>query len=175
MKIFLFALLFPCFLHAQKPIPRLEGDSLYTSSGFVMYKGQTLHCLNGSGKNDKFQYLDDFWRRGFNFTGASLTIKRFSGFKVSSLGNGFVWVDVDYVSRKGHKNEGVVRIAFDLAQQPLNDRPPEFEIPEQYKHYRNRQTGSTADEIKKLKDLLDSGAITKDEYDIAKKKILEKQ
>lgn len=36
-------------------------------------------------------------------------------------------------------------------------------------------TLSLADEIKKLKDLLDSGAITQDEFDIAKKKLLEKQ
>jgi hypothetical protein len=33
---------------------------------------------------------------------------------------------------------------------------------------------SKADEIKKLKDLLDSGAITKDEFDVEKKKILDK-
>jgi len=32
--------------------------------------------------------------------------------------------------------------------------------------------GSVADEIKKLKDLLDSGAITKSEYDAQKKKLL---
>lgn len=36
-------------------------------------------------------------------------------------------------------------------------------------------TVSLADEIKKLKDLLDSGAITQEEFDIAKKKLLEKQ
>lgn len=33
-------------------------------------------------------------------------------------------------------------------------------------------TGSVADEIKKLKGLLDSGAITKEEYDAQKKKLL---
>jgi hypothetical protein len=32
---------------------------------------------------------------------------------------------------------------------------------------------STADELKKWKDLLDSGAITKEEYEVKKKKILE--
>ncbi len=32
--------------------------------------------------------------------------------------------------------------------------------------------GSVADEIKKLKGLLDSGAITKEEYDAQKKKLL---
>lgn len=33
---------------------------------------------------------------------------------------------------------------------------------------------SSADELKKLKDLFDSGALTKEEYDAAKKKILDK-
>lgn len=35
-------------------------------------------------------------------------------------------------------------------------------------------TTSLADELKKLKDLLDAGALTQEEYDAAKKKLLEK-
>lgn len=35
-------------------------------------------------------------------------------------------------------------------------------------------TPSSADELKKLKDLYDSGTLTKDEYDAAKKKVLDK-
>lgn len=37
----------------------------------------------------------------------------------------------------------------------------------------NGSNSSLADELKKLKDLFDAGAITKEEYDAAKKKLLE--
>ena len=43
------------------------------------------------------------------------------------------------------------------------------------KPLQNNSTYSAADELKKWKDLLDSGAITKEEYEAQKKKILERQ
>ena len=54
-KLLLFILLSPTLLIAQKLVPRFENDTLYTTSGYNFYKGQTLTFAVGTGKKGKFK------------------------------------------------------------------------------------------------------------------------
>lgn len=166
-------LLFPIAVFAQKFVPRLEGDTLYTRSGFKMYIGQQIHLSRGSDKDGGFRYVVNSNAARMPLTGTTITIEKFKSFKISALGNGFVWVKVKSVLKDGSESGGSLRIAFDLAIRPLNGGPSEMDVPEEFRKY-DLHPGSVADEIKKLKELLDERAITQEEFDIQKKKLLGK-
>ena len=50
-KLLMILLLCPLLLTAQNILPRFENDTLYTSSGYKIYKGLTLQFGNGTGEN----------------------------------------------------------------------------------------------------------------------------
>src|SRR5689334_21656530 len=68
-------------------------------------------------------------------------------------------------------NESLIRYEIDVDNAISTG---ELAVPETHKPKKNESTStaSLADELKKLKDLYDSGASTKEEYDAAKKKVL---
>ncbi|MBK9484671.1 MAG: hypothetical protein IPO01_05515 [Chitinophagaceae bacterium] len=50
-------LLCPLISMAQKPGSRFENDTLYTSSGYKIYKGQIIQLASGTGENSKFRFI----------------------------------------------------------------------------------------------------------------------
>lgn len=57
-KLLLTLLLFPLLSTAQKTVPRFDNDTLYTTSGFKIYKGQTLRFGKGSYKNRYYRFIN---------------------------------------------------------------------------------------------------------------------
>ena len=56
-KLILILLFYPLFAFAQNNTPRFDKDTLYTSGGYKIYKGQTLHIAAGTSAAGYFNYI----------------------------------------------------------------------------------------------------------------------
>ncbi len=174
MKTLLTALLFlPLLSVAQKPIPRYQNDTLYTSSGYKIYKGLTLHFGSPTGTRGNFRYVNiKSDTKVAALVNNFIVVKKMKNFGISVLGNAYIEIFGSIIFKDGSKGYVDLHIAFDRAIENSLDLPSEIVVPDEY---RNRPTASIADEIKKLKNLYEDGIITKEQYEDQKKKLLEKQ
>jgi hypothetical protein len=204
------------------------GDTLYTTSGFKFYYGQTLKIGSGSGEKGYFKNIievnpnntDLFYTgsdpkgidskiltgnasSGFNVQVKNSDFDRSSVMQPKSANKTFVVVNL---KRDGNKKTGYSY--FPIIAEPIDrfeskrstgalgsDRyivqyesalnSGELIYPGKTGKNSNAQTvevkitqekptSSLADELKKLKELLDSGVLSKEEFEEAKKKLLSK-
>lgn len=151
---------------------KLSGDTLSLKNGAKFYVGQKMKIGFGAGANKNFEFiylspwsiagpqkLGSAWAnhemliKSFKFEGTKKTGKSF----YIVLGGGNLspyWCEIASAMETG-----------EVVVAGVNDRQT-LAGP--------AATTSPADELKKLKDLYDSGALTKDEYDSAKKKVIAK-
>ncbi|MEP7165029.1 MAG: SHOCT domain-containing protein [Ferruginibacter sp.] len=170
-KIFFALLITPLFTAAQKHVPRFENDTLYTTGGYKIYKGQVLQFGKGTGKNGKFRFINiksDISSR--SLTDNSIVVKQISHFGVSALGNGYILVEGSVIFKDGSKGYVVLHMAFDKAIGDSPDQPGELIAPAQF---RIKKNDSVADEINKLNKLYQDSIISKEEFESQKKKLLE--
>jgi hypothetical protein len=174
MKQLLAALLFcPLLSVAQQQLPRFENDTLYTSSGYKIYKGITLHFGKPTGNRGNFRYINiKSETKIASLINNSIVVKKMKNFGISVLGNGYIEIYGNVIFKDGSKGYVDIHMAFDRAIENSLDLPSELIVPDEY---RNRPTASIADEIKKLNELYTDGIITKEQFEEQKKKLLEKQ
>ncbi len=169
-KIIFILLLSPVIIIAQK-LPRFETDTLYTSGGYKIYKGQTLTFAEGSGKNGNFRYAKI---KGNDAPGIlankSVVVEDVSDFKISGLGNAFIRIHGELIKNNGERKQIIFYLAFDKAIEGVQGMAPELIVSEEFK---NKSQKSTADEIAKLYKLYQDGVISKEEFEMQKKKLLE--
>jgi hypothetical protein len=169
-KIIFILLLSPLIIIAQK-LPRFENDTLYTSGGYKIYKGQTLSFAEGSGKNGNFRYAK---LKGNDtpgtFANKSVVVEEVSDFKISGLNNAFIRIHGELIRNNGERKRIIFYLAFDKAIEGVQGMAPELIVPEEFK---NKSQKSAADEIAKLYKLYQDGAISKEEFEIKKMKLLE--
>jgi hypothetical protein len=174
MKIILSVLLlYPLYACTQNTAPRFENDTLYTSSGYKIYKGQTIQFGKPTGNNGKFRYVNI--KNGTTsayLTNNTIVIKKMKNFGISALGNGYIEIFGGILYKDGTKGLVDLHIAFDRAIENSLNLPSELIVPDEY---RNRSTASVADEINKLNKLYNDRIITKEEFEAQKKKLMEKQ
>lgn len=183
--------------------PRFENDTLYTSAGYKIYKGQTLHLANGSSDAGYFRFI----RFHSNMSRNDTYILQNSSFLVSKLKGSRNSIENDQSIRLSgivtysNKTKAEVELILDFekAIESVGSLAPELTIPEEFRNRRvqtvtvepKKQTVAeepkkqdatadikkllVADEIKKLFDLYKAGALTKEEYEAQKKKLLERQ
>ena len=174
MKIYLITfLLLPFLTIAQRPLPYLEGDTLYTSCGFKIYKGQTLQIAKGTGNHGDFRFVYDAWNiESHPLTNATFTIKEFRDYKVSGLGNVYVWMKVHVVFPGGSTANGQLKMNVDKAIQPFAGLPSEIIIPKEFQQ--KLPAGNITEELEKLMKMYQDSLLTKEEFEAAKKKLLNK-
>jgi hypothetical protein len=144
----------------------MEVDSVVTKQGWVIHLGDTVRL--GSGKKDDgtFKSVKGIgWMDDKNNTGHQ------------SLANGTYYVyqvlnDGTFLIRRkniyGVGNDKL-RVYYEQAIEF-----EELEIPDRYKKKETATNAtSRADELTKLKKLLDDGVLTKEEFEAEKKKLLE--
>ncbi len=191
---FLFTLLLcPLLSTAQKMLPRFENDTLYISGGYKIYKGQILHLANGTSAAGYFRYIKFHSSMIKNNTyilqNSTILVSKLKGYKNSGADiNIRILGTVTY--KDGKKEEADIIIEFERAIESFAGQPGELTVPEEFKIKRTetvtaemkKQTTPDdikkiliADEIKKLFDLYKAGALTKEEYEALKKKLLEQQ
>jgi hypothetical protein len=173
MKCILFLLLWmPAISIAQTPPhSRYVNDTLYTTSGFKIYKGQTLYFGKGTGRDGKFKYINiKSETPPTSLANNSIVVKKLKNYGVSILGNGYIEIIGHIVYKDGSKGSVDIHMAFDRAIEDALDIPSELIVPDEY---RNKKRPSVADEIEKLDKLYKKGTITKEEFEAEKKKLLE--
>jgi hypothetical protein len=189
MKIPLAILLFPLICNAQEQATVLRDTiikkdmALILSNDSIIQIGTAIKCGRGTLPNGDFKYIhtsSSSWAAMMSASQADPTAgiqpigRRYSG----------LFLTVKSVKQLGSKKRGYkyilkvgggnivnyeVEIEDALAAGEIIER-----VPPSVTTLTTTPAADGVDELKKLKDLYDSGALTKDEYDSAKKKILAK-
>lgn len=204
MKKLLFILLLSPVLSSAQNLPRFENDTLTTSGGYTIYKGQTLQFTTGTSAAGYFSFVKFHQNMAKNNTytlqNGSMLVKGLKAFKYSSADNSSIRITGTITYKDGKKEEADILVNFERATEDYDGKPSELNIAEQFKRapgqtIARQETKKTpaviepqkqnvpddlrkilvADEIKKLFDLYKAGALTKEEYEAQKKKLLERQ
>lgn len=156
---------------AQKPTPRIENDTLFTKSGYNLYPGLMISFGKGSsnGGNFRFVYIEDGSGAVLKPEYGPFKVIKIEELKVSNLYNIYAKMIIEG-SKPGATKLLQKKLILNLkAMEDAEGKPSEMIVPEEFK-----KNGSVADEISKLFQLYKDGAITKDEYELEKKKLLAK-
>ena len=202
-KIFFILLLSPLLSSAQFVQPRFEKDTLYTSGGYNIYKGQTLQLANGTSSDGYFRFIK--FHPGLSRTdtyilqNSSILVSKVRNFKISGADHYSIRISGTITYKNGTKAETDLIIDFEKAIENKDGLPGELIVAQEFKQRRmqpvtaeikNQEAPATekkqpvpddlrkllvADEIKKLFDLYKAGALTKEEYEAQKKKLLDRQ
>lgn len=203
-SLFIFFLC-PLFSVAQDLQPRFEKDTLYTSGGYKIYDGQVLQLAKGTSAAGYFKYIKFRMYRTdtYNLQNSSIKVTKLRGFKNQGQDNYSIKLLGKVTYNEGKQED--VDIVLDFEDAINSDElkvPEEFkkQITQTKKDEPKNQAASTeiknqavpaeikkqdtsgdikklmvADEIKKLFELYKEGALTKEEYEAQKKKLLERQ
>ncbi|HTE30693.1 MAG TPA: SHOCT domain-containing protein [Chryseolinea sp.] len=163
----------------------IKSDVYITSLGWVLKEGTDVKLGRGSMPDKTFAFITE--------TPSLLTYNQYTDYDKHKLQHSYNGREakLGQLSVAGSKKMGffiVVKIKVGQLSRYMMDienaiEAGELEIPAQYKIAVKapeptvivKNEVSVADELTKLKKLLDDGVLTKDEYDSQKKKLLEKQ
>lgn len=205
MKKIIIAFLFcPLFSTAQNNLPRFNNDTLYTSGGYKIYKGQTLQFAGGTSAAGYFKYLKFHSNMARTDTyilqNSTVLVDKVKNFKISGNDNYNIRISGTATLKDGKKMPVDFTMDFEKAATSYDGLLAELALPAENKPVHTTVTATTnnpaapaetpsakptapadirkimvADEIKKLFDLYKAGALTKEEYESQKKKLLERQ
>ncbi len=199
-KLVIILLLSPLFSVAQKDLPRFENDTLFTTCGYPIYKGQILQLANGNSvagyfNNIKF-HVNQAKTNTYSLQNSTVLVKNLKNYKYIGPDNNNIRIIGTVSYPDGKKEEVDLMINFERAVESYNGLAAELTVPEAFKTKQttfvpaeiNKQPipvdsknqslpvdlkkQMVADEIKKLYDLYKAGALTKEEFEAQKKKLL---
>ena len=202
-KILFLLLLSPLFSTAQINLPWFQNDTLTTTGGYKIYKGQILQFATGSLSAGYFSFIKFHQNMAKNNTytlqNGTMLVKSLKGYKYSGPDNNSIRIAGTITYKDGKKEEADILMNFERATEDYDGQLSELNVPEQFKRKPGQTTVKAeakqpaavepkkqtapddlrkilvADEIKKLFDLYQAGALTKEEYEAQKKKLLERQ
>lgn len=202
-KLLITLLLSPVLSAAQNNGPRFENDTLYTSGGYKIYKGQTLHLASGTLDAGYFAFIKFHPNLAKNNTyslqNSTIVVGKLKNYKYSGPDNNSIRITGMLTYKDGKQEETDIVMNFEKATQDNNGQAAELTVPEAFKgkpvvivkeEVKKQVTPvetkkqeapddlrklMVADEIKKLFDLYKAGALTKEEYEAQKKKLLDRQ
>jgi hypothetical protein len=135
----------------------------------------------------------------YTLQNGTMLVKSLKTYKYSGADNNSIRIAGTVTYKDGKKEEADILLNFEKATEDYDGQLSELNIPEQYKRLPGQATVKAetkqpvtvdpkkqtapddlrkllvADEIKKLYDLYKAGALTKEEYEAQKKKLLERQ
>lgn len=174
------------YSQSDSSVTRLENDTLYTKSGFKITENQQLKIGTGTMPDGDFKYIRIAATSLFQYTGNDRSaVNSANSLYASSRGLQYKVVRID---KYGNKKRGfvyypIINVGATRYQVDIDNAiaAGEIDVPDEFKPKPKalvvevKQQFSLADELTKLKKLYDDGVLTKDEYEAAKKKLLEKQ
>ena len=136
MKKLLFTLLLCPFLSiAQEPMPKFENDTLYTASGYKIFRGSIIEFNHGTERYGRFKYVSV--KNGILSTSlinCSVTVKEFKKYWISAIDNGYIVFD-GYLKRSNGVSEYIVlQMAFDRAIENSPVLPSEIKVPDEFRN-----------------------------------------
>ena len=134
-ELILLALFCPLFTVAQdEENHRFEKDTLYTSSGYKIYPGQTLQIGKRANGFTGFRYISKISTQPTSLENITVVVKELSGYGHSPTGSAIIDVKASINYRDGSKGLVSFTLAFDLA---IGTRLPgtyhELILPEEYR------------------------------------------
>ncbi len=131
-RFLIFFLLFPLLSPAQKRLPRFENDTLYTTTGYHIYKNIKLRFGKSvRGEAEKFKYINiKSGHYSSVLSGSTLIVKKMHNFGVSQLNNSYIEIFGTVVYKSGTKAGVDVHIAIDSAIRFGEIIMPEDQSPE---------------------------------------------
>jgi hypothetical protein len=168
-KILFTLLLCPLISFAQDPKPSFKNDTLYTLSGFKIFRGQTVEFANGTERDGKFKYVSV--KNGIlskSLTNCSVIVKEFRKFWISGLDNGYIVFDGYLLRKDGARDYIVLQMAFDRAIENSPVLPSEIKLPDEF---RNKYKRDFEREKLFLYNMYKDKVITKEAYKEMNKKL----
>jgi hypothetical protein len=170
-------------------LPRITKDTLFTTSGYKIAEKQEIKIGTGSTPDGDFKFI----RRNIASLFAYNSTTGYQG--LANSANAFprsqsgLKYKIKTVEKRGSKKHGYVyyaKIGSGLINYEIDVENAiasgELVVPDEFKPKPKQQAVtvevkqqmSIADEVTKLKKLLDDGVLTQEEYGAQKKKLLEK-
>jgi hypothetical protein len=177
----------PIFLRAQEvrdnSLPKVSGDTLFTTSGYPIIEGMDVKIGTGSTPDGDFKFIRRNAASAFAYystTGYQGLANQANALPRNSSGLKYKVLRVEKRGNSKHGyvyycilKTGLIRYEVDVENAIASG---ELSIPDEYKKKEadtsSKMTTSVADELIKLKDLLDKGVITQEEFEQQKKKLL---
>lgn len=162
--IIVIAFLMPTLCFGQK-----KNESIVTSIGWTIQKGDKITLGVGSMPDGRYKFIQT--SEAGTLSGDGHLPNRFSGktyevYKIKVFrGRQIPVIKLNNLIGIGSRFD--IEIEGAIANN-------EIVVPEKYRKEAKVSTGSKADELAKLKKLLDDGVLTKEEFESEKKKVLDK-
>jgi hypothetical protein len=149
--------------------PALENDTLYTTSGFKIYKGQLLQFGMATGSNGRFRYVNilNSISPGV-FENSQILIWEVKNLSFSILGNAYADITGTLVLKNKRSREVEIHLAFDHAIEDIPGIPSEVVVPDEFKGKLKRDAEA---ELARIETLYNNKIITKEELEAAEKKL----
>lgn len=159
-------------------LPKINGDTLFSTSGFKIIKGELLKVGTGTMPDGSFKFIRTNSASLLAYTATNQArANEANSFSRSNSGQSFKVIRVE---ARGNKKRGfnyfavlggMVRYEVDVENAIATG---EVAVPNEFKT-KSASTApalSTADELKKYKALLDDGTLTQEEFNAKKKQLL---
>ena len=115
-KLLSLLLLCPLLSTAQNTQPRFEHDTLFTSSGYKIYKGQNLELANGTSEAGYFKFIKFHVSMAKNNTyilqNGTILVKNLKGYKYSGLDNNNIRITGTATYTNGRQEEVDILMNF---------------------------------------------------------------
>lgn len=164
--------LFPFNTHAQERIFKFEDDTLFTSSGYKIFSGQTLEFNHGLERDGRFRYVTI--KNGFlskTLANNTVIVKEITSVTSTALDNGYVDLKGYIRLKDGSRDLIILHISFDYVIENSPDLPSELKVPDEF---RNKFKRNIERELTTARNLYEDKVISKAEYKVLNEK-LEKQ
>ena len=177
-------ILLHCNSQTDSSETKLIKDTLFTKSGFKIYEKQMLKIGTGTMPDGDFKYIRIAATSLMQYTGTDRSaVNASNSLQAANKGFQYKVVRIDTYGNKKHGyqyypiiNVGATRFQIDIDNAIESG---ELDVPDEYKPKPKtaavvvNQKLSVADELAKLKKLLDDGVLTKEEFEAQKKKLLD--
>ena len=171
IKVLFVFLLSPFIGMAQDPKPSYKNDTLFTTCGYKIYKGQTLQFEKGTGKKEQFKYVTI--KNGIatsSLINNSIIVKQLKRIVITPLDVGYADIVGTIIFKDGTTGTVELQIAFDKAIENDPNLPSELGVPSQF---RNSSRVQLHQKLNTLFKLYASGSMSKTAYEAQKNKLLE--
>lgn len=114
--------------------PVYKADTLVTSCGYKIYKGQVLQFGMPAGRNDNFRYVKILNKVTVaTLQNNQVTVSELKAFEISALGNAYITIKGSLRVNNTERKEIILHLAFDNAIGNLPEKPGELVVPEPFK------------------------------------------